>query len=101
SSRNRLLDATDRTAAVCVPRALDAAEAAVRRGERRAAPVVAAATQVIAAEPRVRLEYAELRNPDSLELVEEVEAPALLALAVWVGSVRLIDNRVLHAGGLQ
>jgi pantoate--beta-alanine ligase len=81
-----------------VPRALDAAEAAVRRGERRTAAVVAAAEAVIASEPQARLEYAELRDPGTLEVVEEVGAPTLLAMAVWVGGVRLIDNRVLHPG---
>jgi pantoate--beta-alanine ligase len=50
---------------------------------------------VIADEPQAKLEYAELRDPTTLAVVEEVTAPALLALAVWVGGVRLIDNRVL------
>jgi pantoate--beta-alanine ligase len=100
SSRNRLLDAGGRQAAVCVPRALDAATAAVVAGERRGAAVVDAAVRTIASEPRARLEYAELRDPESLDVVEEVGAPTLLALAVWVGNVRLIDNRVLHPGRL-
>jgi pantoate--beta-alanine ligase len=100
SSRNRLLDADGRAAAVCVPRALAAAVDAVGAGERRSAAILDAAVRVITAEPRARLEYAELRDPETLELVEEVGAPTLLALAVWVGSVRLIDNRVLHPGRL-
>ena len=95
SSRNRLLSSAEREAARCVPRALDEATSAVARGETRAAAVVAAATSVLAAEPRARLEYAETRDPATLEVVEEVNVPTLLALAVWVGSVRLIDNRVL------
>jgi len=99
SSRNRLLEPDARAAARCVPRALDAAAAAVAAGERRAAAVVGAATAVLAAEPRARLEYAEIRDPQSLEAVEEVAAPALFALAVWVGGVRLIDNRVLVPRG--
>jgi pantoate--beta-alanine ligase len=99
SSRNRRLGAEDRLAARCVPRALAAAEAAVATGETRAAAIVARAEAAIAAEPRARLEYAELRDPATLEGVAEVAAPALLALAVWVGSVRLIDNRILVPGG--
>jgi pantoate--beta-alanine ligase len=100
SSRNRLLAADDRVAAGCVPRALAAAAAAVAAGERTPAAVVARAAAEIAAEPRARLEYAELRDPNSLEEVAAVgEGPALLALAVWVGGVRLIDNRVLVPGG--
>jgi pantoate--beta-alanine ligase len=100
SSRNRLLTSEDRIAARCVPRALAAAAAAVEAGERTPAAIVARATTEIAAEPRARLEYAELRDPQSLEEVAAVgEGPALLALAVWVGGVRLIDNRVLVPGG--
>jgi len=98
SSRNRRLGADDRAAARCVPRALDAAADAVRAGERRAA-VVARATAVIGAEGRARLEYAELRDPETLAEVTEVAGPALLALAVWVGGVRLIDNRMLVPEG--
>jgi pantoate--beta-alanine ligase len=99
SSRNRLLDADSRAAAGCVPRALDAAEAAVAAGETVAAVVVARATSVVAAEPRARLDYAEIRDPDTLAEVDAVTGPALLAVAVWVGGVRLIDNRILIAGG--
>jgi pantoate--beta-alanine ligase len=99
SSRNRLLAPDDRVAARCVPAAIDAAAAALAAGERRAAALVGAATAVLAAEPRARLEYAEIRDPNYLEAVEEVAAPALLALAVWVGGVRLIDNRVLVPRG--
>jgi len=98
SSRNRLLSSVEREAARCVPRALDAATTAVARGETRAAAIVAAATSVLAAEPAARLEYAETRDPETLVEVEAVTAPTLLALAVWVGSVRLIDNRVLVPG---
>ena len=46
----------------------------------------------IAAEPQARLEYATLCDPDSLESVARVDSPVQLAVAVWVGGVRLIDN---------
>src|SRR5216117_1536382 len=95
SSRNRRLSAEDREAARCVPRALDAAAEMVATGETRPAMIVARARMEIAAEPRAQLEYAELRDPETLEEVEEATAPALLGVAVWVGGVRLIDNRLL------
>jgi len=101
SSRNRLLGADSRTAARCVPRALDASAAAVAAGETAAAVVVARATSVIAAEPLARLDYVEIRDPDTLAEVDAVTGPALLALAVWVGGVRLIDNRILIPGGID
>jgi pantoate--beta-alanine ligase len=99
SSRNARLGAADREAARCIPRALGVAGAVVATGERRAAAVVGRAEAEVAREPRARLEYAELRDPQTLEEVSEVTAPALLAMAVWVGGVRLIDNRVLVPGG--
>lgn len=99
SSRNRLLSPEARTAARCVPRALEVAAAAVSAGETAAAAIVARAAAAIAAEPQARLDYAELRDPESLAEVEELTGPALLALAVWVGGVRLIDNRLLCSGG--
>ncbi len=99
SSRNRLLPAEARAAACCVPRALDAAAAAVAAGETAASAVVGRAEAAIAAEPQARLEYAELRDPESLVEVAEVAGPTLLALAVWVGGVRLIDNRILNPRG--
>ena len=99
SSRNRRLGSAEREAARCVPRALDAAAAMVATGERRAGPVVARATAVIAGERRARLEYAELRDPETLGEVAEVAGAALLAVAVWVGGVRLIDNRLLVPEG--
>jgi pantoate--beta-alanine ligase len=98
SSRNRLLSPSERAVARCVPRALDAAAALVARGTVRAADVVAAATVEIARERGTRLDYVEARDPETLEAVEVVAGPTLLALAVWVGSVRLIDNRVLVPG---
>jgi pantoate--beta-alanine ligase len=99
SSRNRRLGTDDRQVARCVPRALEAAAACVAGGATRAAVIVARAAAEIGDEPRARLEYAELRDPETLAEVAEVVAPTLLALAVWVGGVRLIDNRILVPGG--
>jgi len=98
SSRNRLLSPAGRAAAVCVPRSLDAGNDAVQAGRRSAAAVLDAVKAVIDAQPMARVEYAELRDPASLDEVADVEAPTLLALAVWVDGVRLIDNRILKAG---
>ncbi len=58
--------------------------------------IVGAAEAVIEAEPVTKLEYCELRDPDTLELMDELDRPGLLAVAVWFGPVRLIDNVVLH-----
>jgi len=95
SSRNRRLTPDDREAARCLPRALDAGAEMVATGETRPAMIVGRAKMEIASCPRARLEYAEVRDPETLEEVDEVTAPVLLGVAVWVGEVRLIDNRLL------
>jgi pantoate--beta-alanine ligase len=104
SSRNRNLDADARRQALVLARALDAAESAVRAGERDAARLLDGVRRELAKAPRAEVDYAELRDPDSLAPSPAVlDAPALLALAVFLrppeggagACVRLIDNRVL------
>jgi pantoate--beta-alanine ligase len=104
SSRNRRLSAEARRQALCLVRALDAAESARAAGEARRDAVLAAVREEIAKAPLARLDYAELRDPDSLdEASETLVEPTLLALAAFLpsedgeGDVRLIDNRVLRA----
>lgn len=96
SSRNARLDAAGREAARCVPEALDAVRAALARGKREVAALQAAFAARVAAEPLARLEYATVCDPDSLEVIERVESASRIAVAVWVGGVRLIDNVLLE-----
>jgi pantoate--beta-alanine ligase len=95
SSRNAYLSADQRRAARSLSTGLAAAEAAFAAGERRAAALVAAASAPITAEPTARIDYVELRDADELTPLERVERPAVLAMAVFLGTTRLIDNRVL------
>jgi pantoate--beta-alanine ligase len=92
SSRNRRLAPHERGAARCVPRALRAAVDVAAAGERRGESILAAVRREITAEPLARLEYAELRDPETLEEVAVLGEVARLAIAVWIGEVRLIDN---------
>lgn len=92
SSRNARLDAESRAAAICVPQALDAARLAVADGARAAASVEDAVKQSLSRESRATLEYARVVDIDSLERVATIERPVQLAVAVWLGGVRLIDN---------
>jgi pantoate--beta-alanine ligase len=92
SSRNRRLDAHQRNAAACIPRALRAAERLVHLGEtdtRRLADEVAS---VVGDEPLARLEHVEIVDPDTLDPVGRIDGEALVLTAVWFGDVRLIDN---------
>ncbi len=96
SSRNAYLSPDERTQALALSHGLAAAEAAFTAGERDAAALLAAATASIAAAPAARIDYLELRDADELTPVDRVTRPAVLAMAVFVGRTRLIDNRVLR-----
>ena len=79
--------------------------ARIAAGERRRDAVLAAAREAIAKAPLARLDYAELRDPETLAPAPaRLAAPTLLALAAFLpradgqGEVRLIDNRVLQPG---
>ncbi|HYB12788.1 MAG TPA: pantoate--beta-alanine ligase [Myxococcota bacterium] len=105
SSRNALLALDARPDALCLVRALDAAEAAVAGGEDAADELLRIVRCVFLEAPRAELEYAELRDPGTLEAApQRLCGPTLLALAARLPSVsggptarvRLIDNRVLH-----
>lgn len=95
SSRNTRLSPDDRAAATAIPRALRAAQDAFARGIRDPRSL----THTVRAElAGLDPEYVEIVDADSLAPIAEVERPALLALAVRVGPVRLIDNVVLVPG---
>ena len=101
SSRNAHLDAAMRREALALPRALDAAQAAVAAGERSGAALLELVRKEIGRAPHAEIDYAELRDPETLAEVGTLAGPTLLALAVHFPRpgaptrVRLIDNRVL------
>ncbi len=103
SSRNSYLGAEDRAAATVLYRALQAGISAfTEQPAGGSAAVRAAMAGVIATEPRATLDYADVCHPDTfapLETLDDLHAPALLAIAARVGPARLIDNVVLREDG--
>ena len=97
SSRNAYLGEQERQAALCLYRSLKKAESLVRRGQRESGRILSSVRNEIGKEPLARLEYTSLCDPWSLEELENIDGEALLALAVWIGKARLIDNMVLKA----
>ncbi len=95
SSRNVYLTAEERAQAPSLHRGLEAARAAFARGERSASALLAQARAPIEAAGLPRIDYLELRDATSLEPIEQVVRPAVLALAVFLGRARLLDNTVL------
>ena len=95
SSRNAYLDQKQRHQATVLYRALMRVQTQVDRGERDSARLIAAALDVFKEEPEVRLDYFEIVNRETLEPVAKTSKGALVAVAAFVGTTRLIDNIVL------
>lgn len=93
SSRNRYLSVDERARAAAIPRALGDAVRRWERGDRDARAIRSDVERALAAVANT-IDYVELRAPDSLDLFEAGDR-ALLAVALRVGSTRLIDNVVL------
>lgn len=96
SSRNAYLDAEQRKQALVLYRSLTRVEGLIRQGELSASTLGAAGRNEFAAEPAVRLDYFEIVHPDTLDPIEEISDRALIAVAAYVGSTRLIDNILIQ-----
>jgi pantoate--beta-alanine ligase len=95
SSRNAYVSAEERRRALVLRRSLARVEESFQAGERSAAKLTSVANEVFTQEPQVRLDYFAIVDPDSLDPVERIGRPTLVAVAAYVGSTRLIDNVVL------
>jgi pantoate--beta-alanine ligase len=92
SSRNAYLDRPQRTSALALYRSLIRVQQDFSTGERNAARLIAAGRGTFSAEPSVRLDYFAIVDPQTLDPLAEVDQPALVAVAAFVGTTRLIDN---------
>ena len=96
SSRNRYLSAAQRQIALRLSASLQRAQALLDSGERQSGKILTGVRATLGEGEDMAIDYAELRDPDTLEEISEVQGPVLLALAVRFGATRLIDNRVLQ-----
>jgi pantoate--beta-alanine ligase len=97
SSRNAYLSPAERRSALCLSRAIRQVRERFANGEHSAPILLAAARELIKAEPAAVIDYLELRDSASLAAVDTVSDTTILALAVKIGTTRLIDNTVLGA----
>jgi pantoate--beta-alanine ligase len=95
SSRNVYLSPSERAQSLVLSHAIREVEQLASQGERRAHVLTAAARQVFAAEPQVRVDYIELVDWSTLLPVEAAARGTLFAVAASVGKTRLIDNTIL------
>lgn len=97
SSRNVYLSPRQRQSALALSRSLQRARELVEGGERRAGTIVEMVEGQITAQPETRIDYVSVCDPETLTEVDRIDGEALLALAVYVGKARLIDNIILKA----
>jgi pantoate--beta-alanine ligase len=95
SSRNKYLSPEQRKNALVLRKTLLHASQRVRNGERDALKIRDEVVDMIAQTPECIVDYVEIVDADTLEPVGRIDGRAVLALAVKVGSTRLIDNMVL------
>ena len=100
SSRNTYLSAEERKASLAIPRSLEVARRLMEEGERDASVIKARIEEIIKAEPLLRIDYIEIVDPEELQPIEKITDEALIALAVYCGETRLIDNlKISKKGG--
>jgi pantoate--beta-alanine ligase len=92
SSRNSYLSAEERCAALVLSKSLREAEAMAGAGEKSAKAVIAKVIETIGKELLARIDYVEIVSMGDLAPLERIEGEALIALAVFIGKTRLIDN---------
>jgi pantoate--beta-alanine ligase len=96
SSRNAYLEGDERLRALALSRALQVAKVAFDAGQRQGAKLIDAARVSLHMTDGVRLDYLELRDAETLQLIDDkVTRPAVMAIAAFVGRTRLIDNQLL------
>lgn len=92
SSRNTYLNEEERKAALVLSRAVKLGQEMAESGDKSADVIVAAMKKVIEAEPMAKIDYVQAVDAVSVEPVSEMKPPVLVAMAVYIGKTRLIDN---------
>ncbi len=95
SSRNTYLSEEERKAAVILHKGLVKGEEIVRAGEKDVKKVLDAITEIIESEPLARIDYVEAVDFDNIETIDTIEGSVLVAVAVYIGKTRLIDNFIV------
>lgn len=95
SSRNAYLSETERKDALVLNQALAHAKQRIESGERSAAIIRDETTELITSAPSARIDYVEIVDTTELMPVDTLNGGELIAIAVWIGKTRLIDNLII------
>ena len=96
SSRNTYLSEAERKAALVLSRAVFAGREMMEKGERDAEKILLAMREIIEAEPLARIDYVEMVDADNIAPLARAEGRVLTAMAVYIGTTRLIDNFIME-----
>jgi len=96
SSRNKYLSPSERQDALVLYRALQKAQERINNGETDAEIVIQAMNGMIAAIQSARVDYIQIVAAETLECINKIQGSVLVALAVFIGKTRLIDNIILN-----
>ena len=92
SSRNTYLSAEERQAALVLSQAVRLGQEMVESGEKDAKKIVSEMSALIEKEPLARIDYVKAVDGLTMQQIDTVKEPMLVALAVYIGKTRLIDN---------
>ena len=92
SSRNTYLSAEERQAALVLSKAVKLGQELVAAGEKDAKKLVSEMSALIEKEPLARIDYVKAVDGLTMQQIDTVKEPMLVALAVYIGKTRLIDN---------
>ncbi|MGW8207948.1 MAG: pantoate--beta-alanine ligase [Syntrophobacteria bacterium] len=101
SSRNTYLSKAERQSALSLYRSLLAAREMVKEGERRVEVLLDKIKAMIEAGPHCKIQYVQVVDEDTMTNIAEVTPKAVMAMAVFVGKARLIDNMRLWTDSIQ
>lgn len=96
SSRNTYLSPAEREAALVLSRAVREGQRLMKEGERDAKTILSAMRAIIEAEPLARIDYVEMVSWDGIKPVDVADSSVLVAMAVYIGKTRLIDNFIFE-----
>ena len=96
SSRNTYLSPAEREAALVLSRAVREGQRLMEEGERNAKTILGAMRAIIEAEPLARIDYVEMVSWDGIKPVDVADSSVLVAMAVYIGKTRLIDNFIFE-----
>ena len=96
SSRNTYLNQEERKAALVLSKSLKEAQSMIEKGQRDSEAIIKKMREIIEKEPLAKIDYVEIVDMDKLNFVARIEKEAMVALAVFIGKVRLIDNKILR-----